>query len=76
MREQRTRVTRAEREFNCTCKTIDFSDETLKSLKQLGEVLRRIRKRLDDEGYVLVDGAFVKHEKCDTKKRESGLERN
>ena len=32
-----------------------FSDETIKSLSKLGEVLRRIHNRMTKEGYMLRD---------------------
>ncbi len=37
-----------------------FSDETLQSLAELGEILKKIDKRLDAEGYAIQDGKIVK----------------
>ena len=33
-----------------------FSDESIKTFKELGEVLRRIRIRMRKEGYDIIDG--------------------
>ena len=40
-------------------KTKLFSDETIKSLTELGEVLRRIHNRLISEGYEIKDGVII-----------------
>lgn len=37
-----------------------FSNETIGSLVELGEVLRRIHNRLITEGYEIKDGCIVK----------------
>lgn len=37
-----------------------FSDETMASLREYGEVLRKIHNRALSEGYVFVDGKFYK----------------
>ncbi len=37
-----------------------LSEETLKSLEELGEILRCIHKRMEAEGYIIVDGKVVK----------------
>ena len=37
-----------------------LSEETLKSLDALGEVLFRIRRRMISEGFDIVDGKIVK----------------
>jgi hypothetical protein len=36
-----------------------LSDETIRSLQELGEVFRRIHKRLVSEGWVIKDGVFT-----------------
>ena len=41
-------------------KTRIFSDETIKSLTELGEVLRRIHNRLISEGYEIKNGHIIK----------------
>lgn len=38
----------------------EFTDETIQSLRDLGEVLRNIHNRLISEGYVLFNGKFIK----------------
>ncbi len=42
--------------------SIRFSKETLRTLEQLGDVLRRIRRRMKSEGYDVIDGVLVKIE--------------
>ncbi len=37
-----------------------FSKETIDSLKDLGEVLMRIHRRLISEGYIIKDGKIYK----------------
>jgi hypothetical protein len=37
-----------------------FSDETLRSLQELGEIFRQIRTQLISEGYVIKDGQISK----------------
>ena len=37
-----------------------FSDETIQSLKELGDVLRSIHNRLIAEGYTIKDGKIYK----------------
>jgi hypothetical protein len=39
---------------------IEFSDETIQSLKELGAILLRIHNRLISEGYVIKDGRIYK----------------
>jgi hypothetical protein len=44
-----------------------FSDETLKSLQELGEVLREIRNQLIAEGYTIRDGKiYPPHNETDS----------
>lgn len=40
--------------------SVIFSGETLESLGELGDVLKRIHDRLTDEGYVIVNGKIEK----------------
>lgn len=42
---------------------IDFSEETLQLLKELGDVLQGIHDRLVSEGYVITDGEFIQPSK-------------
>lgn len=37
-----------------------FSEETLASLRDLGEVIRKIHNRLVSEGYVIANGKILK----------------
>lgn len=39
-----------------------FTDETIESLMELGEVLRSIRARLLSEGYVIKNGRITRQE--------------
>jgi hypothetical protein len=41
---------------------IDFGEETLKSISKLGGILRRIRRRMESEGYTIKDGILIKKE--------------
>lgn len=41
-------------------KTRIFSEEELKSISELGDVLRGIHKRLIKEGYIIKDGKITK----------------
>ena len=41
-------------------KEYEFSDETLKSLSELGCILRKIHERLASEGYSMIDGQVKK----------------
>ena len=37
-----------------------FTDEEIRAVNDLGQVLRRIHRRLYSEGYILRNGVFVK----------------
>ena len=39
-----------------------FSDETIKSLGELGSVLRSIHERMINSGYIIKDGIIIKNE--------------
>lgn len=39
-----------------------FEEETIDTLREYGEVLRGIHKRLISEGYVFINGKFYKEE--------------
>ncbi len=39
-----------------------FDDETIAALSELGDIFRRIRTRMDAEGYTIVDGQVKKLE--------------
>ena len=48
-------------EFSVRDKTTDcFSEETLKSISRLGEVLRRIDRRMKNDGFCIRYGNIVK----------------
>ncbi len=47
-----------------------FSEETLKSLYQLGEILRQIHTRVISEGYVFKDDKFILlHDQSESKNK-------
>ena len=41
---------------------IDVGEETLKSISKLGSILRKIRRRMESEGYTIKDGILIKKE--------------
>ena len=43
-----------------------LSEETIRSLQELGEVYRQIHRRLMSEGYIFQNGEFVKPGESDT----------
>jgi len=52
--------TQGEQRLLCGEKKRIFSDQTLASLKELGNTLERIHKRLVSEGYIIKDGKIFK----------------
>lgn len=49
-----------------------LSQETIRSLHELGDVLREIHERLMSEGYIIVEGEFVKPEGNSPNNGDSG----
>lgn len=46
----------------CTTSVVQFSEETLTSISKLGDVLRRIDRRMKNEGYCIKNGKIVRDE--------------
>jgi hypothetical protein len=52
-------------------KPAPLGPETVRSLQELGELLRTINNRLLSEGYVFKNGKFIKPECNETNNRDS-----